>query len=139
MLIGLNHFYCLISPYINQRCFTMTSENNGAPYGTLDMLDVAHVNSIINVTCGKLNVQIHSSMWRRIIPLHVQNNVVVAVIPYANHNSLSIKTPYEIINNIANNPLEMNSLHAQEIGNDMQMMAIYKTKVKEMCKFVTFL
>lgn len=106
---------------------------------TPDTLDVAHAHSIINASCGKLKVQIHPSMWLYIIPLVVQNNTVVAVIPHANHNSLSIKTAYEIINNIANNPLEINSLHAQELGNDIQVMAIYKTKVRRLCKFLTFL
>ena len=121
----------------------MTSEKNEAPAGrmsaTSDMVDVAHAHSIINALCGKLNVQIHSNMWLYIIPLVVQNDTVVAVIPHANHNSLSIKTAYEIINNIANNPLEINSLHAQELGNNMQMMAIYKTKVRRLCKFLTLL
>ena len=99
----------------------MTSENNEAPAGrmsaTLDMLDMTHAHSIINALCGKLNVQIHSSMWLYIIPLVVQNDTVVAVIPHANHNPLSTKTAYEIINNIANNPLDINWLHAQELGN----------------------
>ena len=121
----------------------MTSKNNEAPAGrmsaTSDMLDVAHANSVINTTCGKLNVQFHSSMWLYIIPLVIQNDTVVAVIPHANHNSLSLKTAYEIVNNIANNPLEINNLHAQELGNDMQMMAIYKTKVRQLYKFLAIL
>ena len=121
----------------------MASENNEAPAGrmsaTSDVLDVAHANSVINTTCGKLNVQFHSSMWLYIIPLVIQNDTVVAAIPHANHNSLSLKTAYEIINNIVNNPLEINSFHAQELGNDMQVMAIYKTKVRRLCGFLTFL
>ena len=100
-------------------------------------LDVDGATKVINESCSTINLEIHPSMVLFAIPLITQEKKLVTTIPHVNHNSLSLKTAYEITNNIANNALGVKRKHAPEIGNDMTMFAIHYDRVSHLNKFYT--
>ncbi len=94
------------------------------------VLNVKDANDHIKATCTTVKIAIHPSMCFFIAPtISLKGKQLVMAIPRVNHNCLNLRTAYEITNNIANDAMNINNQHAQEIGNDMTVFFMYWDKV----------